>query len=140
MADDRATLLALAARVEAAAGADVQMDCDIAAAIGFEHWSPADWADAKATDAAEGLPPPMMLPPPPRYTTSLDAAAALVPEGFLWSVASYRGDDWKPGLFCADCAPDDPSAELLCETKAATPALALCAAALRARAEEAGDE
>jgi hypothetical protein len=77
----------------------------------------------------------------PRYTASLDAAMALVPEGCLWGVKAlwadadaigggmvYRGSvdryvtgeglHWKDGHLAL----------------AATPALALTAAALRARA------
>ncbi len=65
----------------------------------------------------------------PRYTTSLDAAVTLVPEGDIWSVHGSDAPNHKgfadistmrePHYFKAD---------------AATPALALCAAALRARA------
>lgn len=57
----------------------------------------------------------------PAYTASLDAAMSLVPEGWEWRVAS-TGE--------AECWCGDGSDINL---RAATPALALCAAALRAR-------
>lgn len=66
----------------------------------------------------------------PRYTASLDAAMALVPEGYGWrlwvpnstALASISVTMWGNGR---SYAPH--------ETTAATPALALCAAALKAR-------
>lgn len=57
-----------------------------------------------------------------RYTTSLDAALTLVPEGLLWDVES-RG-----AAFVGD--PKMPSRMF---EMAATPTLALCIAALKAR-------
>jgi hypothetical protein len=66
--------------------------------------------------------------PLPRYTASLDAAMTLVPEGL--SVKLYA----HPGESHADVYSLHPSKGLLGEgEQAATPALALCAAALRAR-------
>lgn len=60
----------------------------------------------------------------PHYTTSLDTALSLVPEGKLWTVSNYNGfgqcEAWfDDGDFCHP---------------AATPALALCIAALKTRA------
>ncbi len=68
----------------------------------------------------------------PHYTTSLDAAVTLRPDGFAWNAgeerargfASLTGEDHR---HCFD-------------TRAKTPALAFCAAALRARAALAGDD
>ena len=62
---------------------------------------------------------------PPRYTTSIDAALTLVPEGWNWQISDI-GLAWvgthlaanKPVRFDGD---------------AATPALALCISALKAR-------
>lgn len=106
---DRDTLLALAARVEAAAGADRALDRAIAMAA---------------------------MPPERRgmyvrrhYTASLDAAETLVPAGWTGMVHL----DGKAGLYRDDREPT-------IDGSAATPALALTAAALRARAEEARDE
>ena len=63
---------------------------------------------------------------PAKYTTSLDAAVSLVPSGWVWDLAS-TGTAW--------CMADAQSGELFASTKGKTPALALCAAALRARAD-----
>lgn len=61
------------------------------------------------------------------WTRSLDAALSLVPEGLDWAVDVLNG---KPGatVFL------QRSTESFQCLEAATPALALCAAALRARA------
>lgn len=67
----------------------------------------------------------------PFYTTSLDAATTLVPEGAIWDVSS-TGCCW---IMFDDV--EDVIAEQI-SVQAATPALALCAAALKslARKEE----
>jgi hypothetical protein len=67
----------------------------------------------------------------PKFTASLDAAMTLVPEGWHWSVVSD------------DCAAVFKRTErklyaALHDATAITPALALCAAALRARAAQEG--
>lgn len=61
----------------------------------------------------------------PRYTSSIDAALTLVPEGCKWEASSYpkNGAAWV-GPFKA------PVQQF---TVAATPAIALCIAALKAR-------
>ena len=60
----------------------------------------------------------------PAYTASIDAAMTLVPEGWLWSLF---GPDNQACLV----NPDNPSQASTCD--AATPAIALCIAALRAQ-------
>jgi hypothetical protein len=114
---DPTTLLALAERCEQAAGPDRELDAEIALAAGWERkWNDSDkphgwyWrrGDYSWTAEMEGI--------PPNYTASLDAAVTLVPEGCGWMV---MGNAAKVGRW--------PS-------RGATPALALCAAALRARA------
>jgi hypothetical protein len=65
----------------------------------------------------------------PRYTASLDAALTLVPEGWEWTV---RGRPHGDGLASIGRAWESGSDTVI----AATPALALCIAALRARANE----
>lgn len=78
--------------------------------------------------AQEGLPAP---PIPRPYTASLDAALSLVPEGWEWIVFGAGGADvWHVG--------NDAVLHRIDETYAATPAIALCIAALRAR--EASDD
>ena len=60
----------------------------------------------------------------PAYTTSLDAAVTLVPEGFAWSAGAETRSN----------ASVDKWGEISEQGVAQTPALALCAASLRARA------
>lgn len=75
----------------------------------------------------------------PRYTASLDAALTLVPEGWLWQVGAYaKGNVCNPAYYRAVLRQwrrmDDGELEWpRLAGVAATPALALCAAALRAR-------
>ena len=112
------TLLDLAARCESATGPSFALERDISEALGV----------------------PLTRP----YTASIDAALMLVPEGWAWTAATYwcEGEDAPP--YYADCADlvtlnsgqDAP----VFQGKAATPALALCAAALRARAQIEGQE
>lgn len=76
-----------------------------------------------------------------RYTTSLDAAVTLVPEGWAWFV-EWIGTPFREGtarLWIPSQRTKGLHSEQ--ETSAAeTPALALCAAALRARAAVGFDE
>jgi len=113
---DPATLLALADRCEQAAGSDRELDAEIAVALFggnvIYDLKIKQWRRIKITSAWR------MDHPLPPYTTSLDAALTLVPEGCGWMVMSSAA---KVGVW--------PS-------HGATPALALCAAALRARAAE----
>lgn len=78
--------------------------------------------DAHATPVHSNNEAPIL-----RYTTSLDAAVGLIPETFEWAIRTiegpFRGSVWRHDpYFCA------------IEADARTAALALCAAALRARA------
>jgi hypothetical protein len=124
---DPATLLALAERCEQAAGADRELDVAIARALGWKPlyrddyskwWPPAAVADARERKRSILHHPTQPLP---KFTASLDAAVTLVPEGWFWEVRDdgvawvTRPDGGMPGT-------------------AAAPALALVAAALRARA------
>ena len=95
----------LIARVEAAQGPDRELDAEI-------H--------------ALGLTVDSRLVIPRAYTASLDAAAALVPDGGDWS--RHRGVNGQ--MTMQVWGPDAMWPGL---SQAATPALALCAAALRAR-------
>lgn len=111
-------LLELAARVEGASGADRELDLAIWAAI-----------DPRAPEViAAGRKPLEWLH---CYTSSLDAAMTLVPEGMQWSFDSHYKMAGVSRYW------DDPQHGPTCEEyagEAATPALALTAAALRARA------
>lgn len=123
-------LLELATRCEAATGPDRELDAVIAATlrVGTEY----GWADSypawKGRDdgrvyLCKGGP----SFPSPNYTASLDAAMTLVPEGFQFGAgsrdASNRAWAW--------CGTDHEKAKI---ANAGSPALAFCAAALRARA------
>jgi hypothetical protein len=117
-------LRALADRVEAAQGADRELDGEISRAIGTPGWRLSDagrWFQS-CLRRAQFAP-----------TASLDAALTLVPAGWAFHVAteSRRPIAW------ASCT--DPRGNCPMAIRAATPALALTAAALRALAEEAGE-
>jgi hypothetical protein len=100
------SLLELAERCEQASGPDRELDLDITEALDL------------AGRAALSLVP---------FTASLNAAMTLVPEGCSWSLHKHNSYS-RAGVFVDDGR--DPGH--YCD--AATPALALCAAALRARA------
>ena len=68
----------------------------------------------------------------PNYTASIDTAVSLVPEGFYWHVGHGRTRDDEPLGGASVIAAG--SLETISEAEATTAALALCAAALRARA------
>ncbi len=65
----------------------------------------------------------------PHYTSSVDAALTLVPEGWFFGLGNNGNakGDWKPWAWVAQPHID------AWRVSAATPALALCAAALKAR-------
>lgn len=112
----RDELLALADRCEAASGADKDIDCWIENHLGLARFEPdrpspigGGWLDKR-------------IEPKP-YTASLDAAMTLVPEGYDWIVGRTNG-----GLTIhAEVGNRE-------QYFADTPALALCAASLRALA------
>lgn len=124
---DAATLLALAERVEALSGPDREVDAKIADAI---HWDD-----------------PIVYEDDPRllaFTASLDAAMTLVPEGWNW-MAGNRDQPLARAYvnngelaFVGAGMRRNPNRQWY-ETTAATPALALTAAALRAHAAIAGE-
>jgi len=129
MTDRVALLMDLADRVEKADGADRELDV----AIHQFLERPVLWA--VDDDGCEY----QALVSVPLYTASLDAALSLVPEGWKWSCDFTqrplfqdcgRADLYAPGIG------DDRPADVT-DIYAATPALALCAASLRALAQEA---
>lgn len=126
----RADLIALAARVEQAQGPDRELDAEIARAIGWKESLSGRWWKPPGGDDWN-----FVLPP---FTASLDAALTLVPEGWIFAV--HSGDDRGPPV--AYCVPNMgrlPWPHWVDDINAATPALALTAAALRARAEDGND-
>lgn len=140
-------LLELAARCEQATGPDHMLDAEIAiAALGWrEIPSPdGDWrsfespAGARANIQRKDGVPVFDYGPLAFFTTSLDAAMTLLPE----AEAGYSATFWRVGNDGEGGDPSDFKAEVLCcsqltsrqsKAVAATPALAICAAALRAR-------
>ncbi len=136
----------LIARVEAAEGPDRGLDADIELALG--NWTPEHHeAWHRFQECGEAANPPFCQPvDPQRLTGSLDAAMTLVPEGCLFVVRTVW-DKMKPAGFGSVSIYEKGEfggherlywmAEH--QAVAATPALALCAAALRARAMEAND-
>lgn len=127
----RAELLALAEQCENASGPDRVLD---AAIMGL-------FTNSVESDNGEWWWGPHDAPPQrvPAFTASLDAALALVPEGMAWSVGqNVHHKHWLARVQIID-ADGGPTSVGRCEG-AATPALALCAAALRARAASAPDE
>ncbi len=142
MTPTRETLLALADRVEALTAPDREVDAEIMCAVfGYErdgtmfYGKSRDYVLERDYYALEGS--PQELPSP---TASLDAAMTLVPEGRGW-LAGYgriRPDEPLGGAMITriaaptSFAPD--AADKIAEAEAATPALALTAASLRARA------
>ena len=66
------------------------------------------------------------------YTTSLDSAVTLVPEGASWNVQMYRGSGDAVVIY----EDNEDRPDLDAEASAKTPAAALTAAALRARAAD----
>lgn len=120
-------LVALAERVERATGADTVLDRDIVKLIG--------WADNVPYGERDGW----RIPLP--FTASLDAAMSLVPEGWGWLVSQPNAKALASGLL-KERMPVLGEVQYGCDhlyaVAAATPALALVSAALRARAQESG--
>lgn len=113
----RDTLAALIERVETTAGPDRDIDFAVAAAVGWPD-SPHSHQHAR------------------RYTEHLDAAVSLVPEGKFWMVGYGRMRRNEPlGGATIYYGKGLAIGTMIAEAEAATPALALCAAALRARME-----
>lgn len=108
---EREALLALADRVESC----------------VPHWH----MDDDIAQLALGL-PPCGSAGPRAYTTSIDAAVTLVPDGFVWDIQTYCGPAARV------VGPQDANGSVpegISDTSGVTtPAAALCAAALRARA------
>ena len=128
----------LITKLEAATEGGRELDLEITKALGF--CDPSAWYDEEAdclgwneihpfgsTTAAEQLFDQMH-----HYTISLDAALTLVPEGCSWHVSTTSRD-----VFDAWCMPwrdvDNPKLDKPW-VSALNPALALCIAALKARA------
>lgn len=144
---DRDILLALAERCEVATTGDRHLDTEILWNIDRRRFLTGYW------NAASGMPRELTEMPSskggigwigaecsaPTYTASLDAAVKVVPEGWGWSVNQPNAKALASGLF-KERTPIMGEVQFGCDHRfavaCATPALALCAAALRARAQE----
>ncbi len=140
MTDRAALLMDLAERCEKASGPGEILNADILIAIHPElthpTWERITYPDGRRAFFADRSDPDGgNVVSPPLFTASLDAALSLVPEGLFWQGANgkRRPDLPQAGaeLFLA-CGPN--RGDMLVSVDAATPALALCAAALRALA------
>lgn len=153
---DRGALLALAERVEAAMGPDRELDFYIWAAIegvtNITEPSEGHPMTPGRGGRVEGIGPDGLIhlygfvdpgqlqrnwmpyggeDRYPTFTASLDAAMTLVPEGWDWS-AGTQGNGKRGHSFLL--YRQEGARETVIDPDAATPALALTAAALRARA------
>lgn len=133
------TLMELAGRVEAAIGPDRELDAEIALAVGivteregdlfFGHRDYSVMVLERGYYDIEGSAPEL-----PHLTASIDAALMLRPQG--WSYAEGSGGLTKTfGAWGRVWKPSNRQYRPF-EATAATPALALTAAALKARAQE----
>jgi hypothetical protein len=123
---DPTTLLALAERCEQAAGPDRELDARIECAVQGITFRKLLGPYAYRTSRGD-----IGLMNAKRYTAWIDAAVTLVPEGWGWAVSTTGA-----GLPCAYGHPPGNGLAVawIDDTPAATPALAMCAFALRARA------
>jgi hypothetical protein len=147
MSADRETLMGLAERCEQATGPDRELDCRVAAAVHpsmageFRVVGPPTFDEPRYFSGQEGMDwiGYDLLNNAPAYTASLDAAMALIPDGEgEWPFVTYKSMN-----------PDNPkqthqwsiwlSGTRMVKAKAATPALALTAASLRAIASKGTD-
>lgn len=101
-------------RLEKASGPDRELDVEIAMAIDLP------WNKAQRTGDGKSLVAPF-------FTSSLDAAMTLVPEGYDWSLFYDNGEA------ISGCMPASEDGCCFSDNHAPTPALALCIAALKAR-------
>jgi hypothetical protein len=118
----------LIARLEAAMGPSRELDLRICR----------DVLDGEPLGHAAGMPDELLLvaqgrlAPMPRYTASLDAALTLVPVGYCWKLRhAYAA---QAVVWQIDCEYDEGSGRILPFGEHRTPAIALCIAALKARA------
>ncbi len=118
----------LIAKTEAALEGSPKLNAMIAEALDWTFMS--GWALSESywiapDDSHHEMPPP--------WTESLDAALTLVPEGWGW------GANQHSGLCRANVRNESNGETLPLPVGAPTPALALCIAALKARAAEESD-
>lgn len=115
----------LIARLEKATGADRELDEKIALLAGWKTAANGEvWVSPTAFPAREL----------PHFTSSIDVALTLVPEGVGLKLERYwlsSGEAWSAVLSTGGI-PSNPARQFVSED-AKTPAIALCIAALKAR-------
>jgi hypothetical protein len=138
-----ANLLALAERCEAATGPDRELDAQIIIALEHPEYhfpdevlnrKPSSWDEAAGRFRHDGSGGSVSWP---AFTASVDAALTLVPEGWndnvSWSAKKQKARAWCEWMPEAPFAPSD---WIVHYGRGANRALAICAAALRARAAQ----
>jgi hypothetical protein len=142
---NREELLALAERVEALTGPDREVDLEVILASGT-HVLERRGRDKKAWLYEAGSDFRRLDPSPysygvfglPRFTASLDAAMSLVsPEWGDWCLSRDSREGYEAAIWACRCRYIASGRDAVCHQgyHATSPALALVAAALRARAE-----
>ncbi len=141
MSVDSQKLLELAERAEKAEGPDGYLDVEIKFAIAGQRNVGGGWAETIAT--GERVRVDYLAP---FYTASLDAALTLVPQGWYWRcgrTTSYQAWAVVNRTHPDHCEPNQDEFFAHREhwkTEKWTPVLALCAAALHARAAALGQD
>lgn len=139
MTDKAKVLRDLAERVEAASDPCRELDVRVNLAVSDQIWSESDIADLltwrdEPTGYGRYRPADEYVP---EHTRSLDAAMTLVPEGWAFSLGEMMGlpleQRWRCHLRDHN-EPYNPSTCRWLDRDCRTPALAVCAAALRAHA------
>lgn len=109
----------LIARLEAAEGPDRELDAEIENLLAGGSDRDLEYIVSNGVEDTTA---------PPRYTASIDAALTLVPEGWTWGIMHCAGAPPEVCFYRAVCGVYSSIVAV-----AATPALALCIAALKAR-------
>lgn len=117
----------LAARCEAASGPDRELDCLIYCATAQSHFE--YWGGECVLAVQGGFSARLDWKDLPHPTASIEAALTLVPEGYNWSLDYINRR-------CGAVLNNTPYGKFAILADAATPALALTAAALRAHANK----
>jgi hypothetical protein len=132
-------LLRLAERCEAATGPDRHLDVHIAATLFPKRFGDKRSAEIYRTHRGgyNCADREHLADIAPRVTASLDAATTLVPEGWYWRAG--HGVLWPGWAHLNRKHPDHCDRDDEHSAHAETPALALCAAALRSHAHRMGE-
>lgn len=114
-------------RLESAAGPSIELDEEIRIAVGAESINHYPGEGMVTTEECYG---------PPEYTSSVDAALTLVPEGHVVGLRSYGDGAWRGSVRRLE----DTSGNWFLGGEVEIPALSICIAALKARAALTGEE